>query len=132
MIYCCQCNAYVKGLIITGDQLYRSRPDLRNKYFIMCPDCHQYVGCHGRSTKPLGHIPTPEVRAMRIKIHSVLDPIWKKSYVRRSTVYDLMAKELGLVVYHTAEITSMISALRAYEAAVRIAEHFKNKQGGVS
>ena len=66
-LQCINCNKEVEAKLVTGAIIYPHRPDLAKKYFYKCPICGEYVGCHPSSTKPLGCIPSKELRQARIK-----------------------------------------------------------------
>lgn len=54
------------------------RPDLKHLNFYRCKECGGYVGCHKGSIRPLGVIPSPEIKNARKHIHALLDPLWRK------------------------------------------------------
>lgn len=108
-IYCIKCNKDIEARLTDGKEIYQHRPDLYSIPFWKCDTCKNFVGCHWKSdkpTKPLGNIPTKEVKQIRMKIHSILDPLWKQGKMRRSELYAVLSKELGYT-YHTAEIKSV-------------------------
>lgn len=112
-IYCCGCTQEVEALLITGRELYPHRPDLFDIPFWRCTTCRNYIGCHHKSSnrlKPLGCIPTPEIRKLRTTIHNMLDPLWKSGAMTRNEVYELISNSLG-VRFHTAEIRSVEQAM---------------------
>jgi len=123
-IYCCGCQRGVSARLTDGAEIYRHRKDLARLPFWKCDTCGNHVGCHHKTstpTKPLGAIPTPELKRARSYIHDILDPLWKRKLVTRAYVYSRMASALKLQAYHTAEIRSVEEARIAYRAAQAIA-----------
>lgn len=101
-IYCCNCRKDVEAALVHGDVVYPHRPDLFKKHFYMCPYCGKFVGCHGLSTRPLGCIPTEEIKIARKRIHAKIDPIWKTGKMSRRELYKYISEKLGYT-YHTGE-----------------------------
>lgn len=130
-IYCCGCRKEVQARLTDGREIYPHRPDLHGKPFWRCDGCNGYVGCHHRSqnrTKPLGCIPTPEIKAARNEVHRVIDPLWQSGLINRSALYRRIGAAIGMDEYHTAEIRSVeqahevITAAGAIEVELRAAE----------
>ncbi|HYH64313.1 MAG TPA: zinc-finger-containing protein [Urbifossiella sp.] len=120
-IYCCQCGHEVDARLTDGREVYPHRPDLSDLPFWKCDACANHVGCHWKTkdrTRPLGNIPTRELKAARQHIHQLLDPIWQQGRMPRGKLYARLARELGCQEYHTAEIRSVEDARRVY-AVVR-------------
>ena len=100
--------------LTNGREIYPHRPDLRNLPFWICDTCKNYVGCHHKTkdrTRPLGAIPTKEVRKGRNEIHKLLDPVWlsaPKHLIGRTRrkLYGKISEILGYE-YHTAELIDM-------------------------
>lgn len=112
-IYCCGCNKDVDARLTSGAEIYPHLPKLTEKPIWKCDACGGYVGCHHKTvarTKPLGTIPTPELRKVRQDIHKALDPLWRGDYKSRSQLYALLAKKLQVKEYHTAEVNSLAQA----------------------
>jgi hypothetical protein len=101
--------------MITGEIAYRNRHDLHHKKFWQCPVCKNFVGTHnkGTGTKPLGCIPTKEIKNARQHIHKILDPLWKNRQMSRTEVYAKISSAIGRE-YHTAEIRSVDEARQIY------------------
>ena len=113
-LWCCGCNTEVIPKLVNGSDIYPHRPDLFDLSFWQC-DCGNYVGCHHKTnnrTKPLGNIPTPELRVVRQKIHAIVDPMWKNGKFSRGQIYSQVAKLLGLDAFHIAEIKTVAEAER--------------------
>lgn len=108
-IYCCKCESEVKAKMTDGAEIYPHRKDLYKLLFWKCDRCGNYVGCHKNTDKPLGVIPSEELRKIRIKIHSIIDPIWKKGIKTRKEVYNILKNKIGYE-YHTANIKNLEEA----------------------
>lgn len=106
-IFCVQCNKKVKAERIFGYSVYVHRWDLREKIFWQCPLCGNYVGSH-RDGKPLGTIPTPELRRARNEVHRTIDEFWlpTKDRRKRKELYADLSQFLGRE-YHTGELNSV-------------------------
>lgn len=116
-LYCCQCQCDVEARLTDGREIYPHRADLADLPFWKCNACSNHVGCHWKTkdrTRPLGNIPTKELKNARQHIHRILDPIWKSGKMPRGKVYAMLAKELGIKEYHTAEIKTIDEARRIY------------------
>lgn len=122
-IHCCGCSAEVEARLTSGKEIYPHRSDLHELPFWKCDTCGNFVGCHHKSknrTRPLGCIPTPEIKNARKHIHAILDPIWQNGLATRTEVYLHLTKALGYQ-YHTAEIRSIPEARKIW----RIIERFR-------
>lgn len=109
MIYCCVCEREAECELIYGKVIYPHRKDLYKVRFWRCSTCGGFVGCHHRSstpTKPLGCIPTKEIKEIRIQIHSSLDHLWRNCGWSRSKLYSKISAFVGHE-FHTAEIRSV-------------------------
>lgn len=118
LLYCCGCEKKVYADLTDGGEIYPHRSDLSTRPFWICPHCSNYVGCHHKTdipTKPLGCIPTKDIRQRRMDIHNILDPIWRYGSLTRSQVYNSLSEQLGYR-YHTANIRSLEEANRVYQA----------------
>lgn len=116
VIFCCGCSRDVEARLTDGASVYPHRPDLAALPFWRCDACGNYVGCHHKTTdctRPLGIIPTPEIRNARKHIHTILDPLWKSGRLRRGDLYARLSAHLGYE-YHTAEIRTIEEARRIY------------------
>lgn len=119
MIWCVACAEMVEPRLTTGQEVYSHRPDLSEKPYWRCDTCSNWVGCHRGTITPLGCIPTPELKAWRTKIHSVLDPLWQGHWTSRSAIYARLSSVLGRE-YHTAELRSLGEASMVYQALQNI------------
>ena len=125
-ITCCGCNGQkVKARLTYGHEIYPHRKDLYLLPFWKCDTCGNFVGCHHKTknkTKPLGCIPTPEIKQKRLEIHRIIDPLWKLKKVERSYVYNWLSRHLGYE-YHTANIESLEEA----EKVLRLVKQLKEE-----
>lgn len=121
IIFCCSCEKDVRARLTNGGEIYPHRRDLKRLPFWRCDACGSFVGCHHKTkerTKPLGCMPTPEIRSARREIHSILDPLWQSGQIARGELYRRLRSVIGRE-YHTAEIRSIdearvvLSAIRA-------------------
>lgn len=132
-IYCCGCEKDVFPRLTNGSEIYPWRPDLKELPFWKCDKCGNYVGCHHKAKsittriKPLGCIPTPEIRNARSHIHALIDPAWKSGKVTRGEIYEYISYEIGQQ-FHTADIRSVDMARLIY----KIARTFLKLKGAVS
>jgi hypothetical protein len=115
-VYCCECEKDVEAVERSGADIYALREDLAKLVLWQCRGCLNYVGAHKnlRAT-PLGNIPTPKMRGIRLSIHMILDPIWKDKHMERREVYEAMSQALGYN-YHTAHIKTIKEAERVLGA----------------
>ena len=112
-ILCCGCNGVkVDARLTNGEEIYPHREDLYGLPFWRCDTCGNFVGCHHKTanrTAPLGCIVTKEIKAKRIGIHSVLDPLWKSGKFKRKDIYKWLSRKLGYN-YHTGNVKSIEEA----------------------
>jgi hypothetical protein len=96
----------MKCNLITGKEAYPHRNDIY-KEFWQCPQCKKFVGCHnGIKKRPLGCIPTPQIKNARSKLHELIDPLWKTGKITRGDLYRKISEHLGWE-YHTAELRTI-------------------------
>jgi len=123
-LHCCGCGQTVAARLTNGAEIYPHRTDLRELPFWKCDACGNFVGCHHKTdnpTKPLGCIPTPEIKRARQHIHRILDPLWKSGRMSRRAVYGKLSAVLGKD-YHTAEVATIDEARAVYRAVTAIAK----------
>ena len=123
IVYCCGCEKAVKPRLTDGKEIYPHRKDLYSLPFWKCDNCGNYVGCHHKTktpTKPLGSIPTPEVRKIRQGLHKSIDEVWRDlKLCSRKRLYKLISKHLGRE-FHSANVNNKDEAsevLKAFELA---------------
>ena len=118
-------------VLVTGDVIYPSRPDLKGLRFWQCLPCDAYVGCHkagngfGDGTRPLGTLANAELRAARNRAHAAFDPIWRSGEMSRRKAYAWLGDQLGLPVkrVHIAEFdlaicSKVVSVCKSSRCAV--------------
>lgn len=91
--------------LVKGWQIYPNAETWGNANFWACFDCEAWVGCHRRNRKygrtgeePLGRLANAELRTAKRHVHRLLDPLWQRKGIRRSEVYKLLARRLGIAV----------------------------------
>lgn len=118
-LWCCQCGDEVEARLTDGAECYPHRPDLADIPRWKCDTCGNHVGTHHKTkdrTRPLGNIPSPELKKARMHIHALIDPVWKSKRMKRGTLYAKISDELGYQ-YHTAEIKTVEEARNVYRIA---------------
>lgn len=121
-LHCCGCNDTVYPRLTDGAEIYPHRKDLHDLPFWKCDTCGNFVGCHYKTknrTKPLGCIPTAEIKKARMHIHAILDPIWKGGKMTRNEIYKTLSDKLGWN-YHTANIRSVDEARNVYRLVMEL------------
>lgn len=127
-IYCCNCKVEVNARLTDGKEIYPHRSDLFQLPFWKCDCCNNYIGCHYKTknkTKPLGYIPSPDIKKARIHIHALIDPLWKNNLISRKKLYSLFSEKLDYS-FHTGEIKTIEEARRVYKIALEISKGYKN------
>lgn len=100
---CPYCQSSVR-LIITSEELYRGRDYGPAWVCSRWPACDAYVGCHPRTTAPLGRLANRELRAAKKEAHAAFDRLWKGKMKRddctqleaRNAGYEWLCKQLGI------------------------------------
>lgn len=113
LIYCCQCEMEVDARFTNGKEIYPQWKKLHKLPFWICDTCHNYVGTHNKTkdkTKPLGVIPTSEIRKLRQDIHKLMDPLWKSNKYKRKEIYSILSDKLGYQ-FHTANVKEIDDGL---------------------
>lgn len=119
-IFCCGCQSDVEARLTSGKETYSHRRDLHSLPFWKCDTCGNFVGCHHKTknrTRPLGVIPTQELKAERQKIHKVIDPLWQSGRAGRGQLYGMIAHLIGVEEYHTADIRTVEQAREVQRVA---------------
>lgn len=122
-IYCCGCKIDAQARLTDGREIYPHREDLSDLPFWKCDTCKNHVGCHHKTkdrTKPLGNIPTKELKNARQHIHRILDPLWKSGRFKRGQIYAKISNSIGYE-YHTAEIKTVDEARKIYKIIKELA-----------
>lgn len=121
-LHCCGCNNTVYPRLTDGAEVYPHRQDLHALPFWKCDICENFVGCHYKTkdrTRPLGCIPTKELKEARKHIHSILDPIWQSGKMKRKAIYKRISDAVGWE-YHTAKIRNIEEARKIYRLVKEI------------
>ena len=116
-LYCCKCGHKVEARLTDGAEIYPHRRDLKSLPFWKCDACGNHVGCHHKTdnpTRPLGCIPSPEIKHARKHIHRILDPLWKTGKIERKKLYKMLSDATGRK-YHTANIRTIEEARHVYK-----------------
>lgn len=75
-VFCPYCNQLAD--LINSSEIFEGRD-----YGMLwaCKPCDAYVGCHknSKNSAPLGTLANAELRALRVRVHDVFDPLWKHS-----------------------------------------------------
>lgn len=123
-LYCVKCHEQVDALLMIGSKIYPHRPDLSYLTFYQCPNCGNYVGTH-RDGRPLGTIPTPELRSWRHRVHEIIDSYWlpTKDRGKRKRLYKAISAYIGHE-YHTGELNS----IEECQQVIEFYQDFKNDQ----
>ncbi len=125
-IYCCSCKKTITGRLTDGLEVYPHRNDLKKIPIWICDECSNFVGCHHKTknkTKPLGCIPTPEIKEARKAIHEILDPIWKNGGISRKDLYAIISNFIGWE-FHTAKIKSIEEARDIYRLLIKLTANY--------
>lgn len=109
----------VECLLKNGKEIYPHRPDLATIQMYECPQCHNRVGIHKGTTKALGCIPTLEIKNARMKVHALIDPLWKSGKISRAKLYKRLSEELGYS-YHTGSTKSIEELRQVYRIGLNI------------
>lgn len=121
-IYCCGCKEKISARLADGKEVYPHRKDLHSLPFWKCDSCGNFVGCHHKTkdrTRPLGCIPTKEIKNARKYIHAIIDPLWRDKIIDRSKLYSIMSERTGRQ-YHTANIRTIEEAREVYRIALAL------------
>lgn len=127
-IFCVACKGDIEARLANGAEIYPHREDLHELPFWKCDECKNYVGCHHKTknrTRPLGNIPTKELRNARRHIHGILDPLWQTGSRHRSDIYNMISQKIGWR-YHTANIRSIDEAREVYKIVMDIVKCKEN------
>lgn len=97
-IYCDYCGHRAE---LVDDAVIYGRSYGHTAY--LCRNCGAYVGCHGRSDKPLGRLANAQLRRWEMAAHAAFDPLWKRGPFRgrRRAAYAWLAEKMALPVEKT-------------------------------
>jgi hypothetical protein len=130
-IYCVACKKNIKARLTDGKEIYPHRLDLYDLPFWKCDTCGNYVGCHHKTknrTRPLGNIPSKEIKQARTKIHFLLDPLWKSGKIKRQQAYAYIKHRIGYD-YHTGEIKDIDEARKIYRIVALLHNELQKQVG---
>lgn len=82
-----------KSQKLTETQFYGK--EYKGRFVYACLACNASVGSHDDGS-PLGRLATRELKALRIKCHALVDPLWKSRVMSRDEVYRVMVKRTGV------------------------------------
>lgn len=125
--YCKSPARLVTGDVVYSDVVFSSVVDA---LFWQCAPCDAHVGTHRNSRRctPLGTLANKELRRWRMKVHALLDPLWKSGKMTRPDAYAWLAQRMGKPVDRThvgyfrdAECMAAILALEARFGSERVA-----------
>jgi hypothetical protein len=85
-----------RAALLKGRDIYPHRGDLCDKPFYACRPCGAWVGCHPGTTKPLGRLADQHLRKAKMRVHALLDPLWRSGQIKRSSVYARLADHMGI------------------------------------
>lgn len=118
----------VEAQLVGGEVIYPLRHDLVKKKFWRCsrhPLCDAYVGVHENSPthQPLGTLADACLRRARIRLHALLDPLWKGGSMKRRQSYHLLASLMN-IPKQDAHV-SQFDLAQCYFALQVLSEHLK-------
>ena len=92
-VYCDYCG-HKAALVDDSRDLW---PQLRPTAYL-CRNCGAYVGCHGRTDKPLGRLADATLRKWKMAAHASFDPLWKTGPFRgrHQSRHGWLAGQMGL------------------------------------
>ena len=130
-IYCCGCNDKIDARLTDGSEIYPHRPDLHALPFWKCDACNLFVGCHHKTdnpTRPLGCIPTKEIKEVRKHLHAIIDPLWKSKKISRKKLYDTITRRMNNGhAYHAAQIRSVEEAREVWKIVKNIQQELEEQ-----
>lgn len=88
--------------------------------YYKCLECGASVGAHRGDLWPQGMMAKADVRRLRQRLHSALDPLWRDSGIPRTSVYRTVARIAGASMEqcHIANVQTPIQARRMLEAVI--------------
>jgi len=116
-VYCCHCGKDIDARQTTGKEIYPHRKDLYHLKFVICDVCKNYKAM--RNDEAELFIPSKEVREYRLKIHAILDPLWKSRKIKRGKAYAYISHRFGKT-YHNSQIRTTEEAKKAYEIVCQL------------
>jgi len=84
--------------LIKGSKLYPHKENIKNSFYWICYSCIAYVGCHKRTTNPLGNLANTNLRRYKARAHVYFDPLWRSNFMTRTEAYKKLAVKLNIPV----------------------------------
>ncbi len=115
LIYCCYCLTYIDARLTTGDEIYPHKPNLKDMPFWVCTTCHNFIGCHHKTktpTKPLGTIPTVEIRQLRLQAHEGINRLQRIRRTSTHKIYRMLSLCVGRE-FHCGHLSTIEEAEKA-------------------
>ena len=99
-VYCDYCGH--KAALVDDSEIY-GRSFGHTAY--LCRNCGAYVGCHGRTDKPLGRLADATLRKWKMAAHASFDPLWKTGPFRgRQVTVAGRVKTMNESVYYSVDL----------------------------
>lgn len=118
--FCCVCMETTTLRRGSGSEVYPHRADLAEVVVWICDRCGGHVGGHrGGRGAPLGSVPTPELRLARMRLHELIDPLWRAGRIRRGELYRRLSDDVGWDV-HVARVSTLEEGRNLWRAAAAI------------
>ncbi len=86
----------------------------------LCEKCRAYVGCHNNSKKSLGTPANSELRELRKKCHSLIDPLWRNYSKKRKDVYSELKRNTGVSHIGESSIEDCKKIIEMYSKTVYV------------
>lgn len=115
-IYCCNCKKEIECDLVYGNKIYPHRQDLYSKAFYQCPICKEFVGTHKKDLKPLGTIPTQQLKTLRHKLHIFFEPKLKNKK-QKTKFYETISNQVGYE-FHCGNISSIEEYKKVYKLII--------------
>ena len=90
-VVCPYCNKEAPW--ISNEEVYGKRYG-KSYMCYWCEPCDAYVGCHQNTRVPLGIMANKFLRQQRMKIHRIIDPLWKSGEYTRKSIYGRITNEI--------------------------------------
>lgn len=83
------------GEWVSQEEIYGRIYNERAMMVYLCREHDTYVGCHGNTRRPLGTMAGPKLRALRGRVHGLIDPYWRDGIMKRYHVYYRLSRHFG-------------------------------------
>lgn len=103
-LWCWYCDCETAE--VTGLEVYPAYPELREKLFYRCVlNSDHYVGRFSHNGQSFGIVADEHLRKLKMKGHSLFDPLWKpgpnRLFRTRREAYLWLSKAMGIPPEHT-------------------------------